>query len=179
MAFTYFWTGWQDFESRVVGHNTFTLTYNTFAPFWSYGGFDLDLYGRSISSYILKYYEFFWALHFSTQENNGLVCRNLFIINYPRYKTSPFLYQSQIYRVLNLKSGPYFNISNLFTTCYITQITWIYSNCRKWCPFFSLHLSTRFTMFLLNHFRNSTFHWRIPSKFFNKTLSTVDVRHPS
>jgi hypothetical protein len=24
---------------------------------------------------------------------------------------------------VQLKSGPYFNISNLFTTCYITQIT--------------------------------------------------------
>jgi len=28
-----------------------------------------------------------------------------------------------------------------------------------------------------NHFRDSTFYWRLPSKFFNKTLSTVDVRH--
>ena len=31
--------------------------------------------------------------------------------------------------------------------------------------------------FIFNHFRNSTFHWRLPSKFFKKTLSTVDVRH--
>jgi hypothetical protein len=33
---------------------------------------------------------------------------------------------------VQLKSGPYFNISNLFTTCYITQLTWIYSKCWKW-----------------------------------------------
>jgi hypothetical protein len=78
---------------------------------------------------------------------------------------------------VQIKSGPYFNISNLFTTCYITQLTWIYSKCWKWYPFISMHLSTRFTMFLLNHFRNSTFYWRLPSKIFNKTLSTVDVRH--
>ena len=42
-----------------------------------------------------------------------------------------------------------------------------------------------FTMFLatflgvlsfFNHFRNSTFYWRLPSKFFKETLSTVGVR---
>ena len=33
-----------------------------------------------------------------------------------------------------------------FTTCYITQLTCIYSKCWKWCPFISMHLSTRFTM---------------------------------
>jgi hypothetical protein len=35
-----------------------------------------------------------------------------------------------------------------FTTCYITQLTCIYSKCWKWFPFISMHLSTRFTMFL-------------------------------
>jgi hypothetical protein len=82
-----------------------------------------------------------------------------------------------------------------FTTCYITQITCIYSKCWKWCPFISMHLSTRFAMFLttflpitilvqkctcftefFNHFRNSTFYWRLPSKFFKETLSTVGVK---
>jgi len=61
-----------------------------------------------------------------------------------------------------------------FTTCYITQPTCIYSKCWKWCPFISMHLSTRFTMFLstfltvlsfFNHFRNSTFYWRLTSIF--------------
>jgi len=73
-----------------------------------------------------------------------------------------------------------------FTTCYITQLTCIYSKCWKWCPFISMHLSTRFTMFpatfisvlsFFNHFRKSTFYWRLPSKFFKETLSTVGVRH--
>ena len=31
---------------------------------------------------------------------------------------------------------------------------------------------------IFHNFRNSTFYWRLPSKFFQKTLSTVDVRHP-
>jgi hypothetical protein len=35
-----------------------------------------------------------------------------------------------------------------FAACYITQLTCIYSKCWKWCPFISVHLSTRFTMFL-------------------------------
>jgi hypothetical protein len=73
-----------------------------------------------------------------------------------------------------------------FKTCYITQLNYIYSKCWKWCPFISMHLSTRFTMFLatflsvllfFNHFRNSNFYWRLPSKFFKKTLYTVGVRH--
>jgi hypothetical protein len=46
------------------------------------------------------------------------------------------------------------------------------------CPFISMHLSTRFTcssqLFFftefLNHFRNSTFYWRLPSKFFKKNF---------
>jgi len=73
-----------------------------------------------------------------------------------------------------------------FTTCHITQLICIYSKCWKWCPFISMHLSTRFTMFLatflsvlsfFNHFRNSIFYWRLSSKFFKETLSTVGVRH--
>ena len=36
----------------------------------------------------------------------------------------------------------------IFTTCCITQLTSIYNKCWKWCPFISMHLSTRFTMFL-------------------------------
>jgi len=35
-----------------------------------------------------------------------------------------------------------------FTTCFITQLTCIYSKCCKWCQFISMHLSTRFTMFI-------------------------------
>ena len=35
-----------------------------------------------------------------------------------------------------------------FTTCYITQLVCIYSKCWKWCPFISVHLSTRYIMFL-------------------------------
>jgi hypothetical protein len=51
---------------------------------------------------------------------------------------------------VRLKSGPYFNISNLlrFTICYTTQLTCIYNKCWKWRPFTSMHLSTRVTMFL-------------------------------
>jgi len=73
-----------------------------------------------------------------------------------------------------------------FTRCYITQLTSIYSKCWKWCPFISMHLSTRFTMFLatflsvisfFNYFHNNTFYWRLPSKFSKETLSTVGVRH--
>jgi len=73
-----------------------------------------------------------------------------------------------------------------FTRCYITQLTCVYSMCWKWCRLISLHLSTRFTMFLttflsvlyfFNHFCNNTFYWRLPSKFFKGTLSTVGVRH--
>ena len=47
---------------------------------------------------------------------------------------------------VQLKSGPYFNMSYLlrFTTCCITQLTSIYSKCWKWCTFISMHLSTRF-----------------------------------
>jgi hypothetical protein len=74
-----------------------------------------------------------------------------------------------------------------FTICYITQLTCIYSWCWKWCSFISVHLLTSFTMFLttflsvlsyFNHFHNNTFYWRLPSKFFKETLSTVGVRHP-
>ena len=73
-----------------------------------------------------------------------------------------------------------------FTTSYITQLTCTYSKCWKWCPFISMHLSTCFAMFFatflsvlsfFNHFRNSTFYWRLSSKFFKETLSTVGVRH--
>jgi len=35
-----------------------------------------------------------------------------------------------------------------FTACYITQLTCIYIKCWKWCLFISMHLSTRFSMFL-------------------------------
>ena len=94
-----------------------------------------------------------------------------------------------MYRVFNLKVDRILIwVIHLlrFTTCYITQLTYIYSKCWKWCPFISVHLSTRFTMFLatflsvlslFNNFRNSAFYWRLPSKFFKQTLSTVGVRH--
>ena len=90
---------------------------------------------------------------------------------------------------VKLKSGPiliWVIYLLRFTTCYITQLTCIYSKCWKWCPLILMHLSTRFTMFLatflsvlsfFNHFSNSTFYWRLPSKFFIETLSTVGIRH--
>jgi len=96
---------------------------------------------------------------------------------------------STLYRVFNLKMDHiliWVIYLLRFTTCYITQLTCMYSKCWKWCPFISMHLSTHFTMFLVtflsvlsffNHFRNSTFYWRLPSKFFKETLSTVGVRH--
>jgi len=104
---------------------------------------------------------------------NAIDCSSLFVI----------------YRVFNLKMDRiliWVIYLLIFTTCYITQQTCIYSKCWKWCPFISMHLSTRFSMFLatflsvlsfFNHFRNSTFYWRLPSKFFKETLSTVGVRH--
>ena len=61
------------------------------------------------------------------------------------------LFWFEKYRVFNLKADRiliwviYFL---RFTSCYITQLTCIYSKCWKWCPFISVHLSTRFTMFL-------------------------------
>jgi hypothetical protein len=94
-----------------------------------------------------------------------------------------------IYRMFNLKVNlVLISVIYLlrFTTCYITQLTCIYSKCWKWCPFISMHLSTCFTMFLVtfltvlsvfNHIPNITFYWRLPSKFFKETLSTVGVRH--
>jgi hypothetical protein len=93
------------------------------------------------------------------------------------------------YRVFNLKVNRiliWVIYLLRFTICYITQLTCIYSKCWKWCPFISMHLSTGFTMFLatflsvlsfFTHFRNNTFYWRLPSKFFKETLSTVGLRH--
>jgi hypothetical protein len=90
---------------------------------------------------------------------------------------------------VQLKSGPiliWVIYLLRFTTCYITHLTCIYSKCWKWCPFISMHLSTRFTMFLatylsvlsfFNHFCNSTIYWRLPFKIFKETLSTVSIRH--
>jgi hypothetical protein len=105
----------------------------------------------------------------------------LILIMYNKY--------TYMYRVFNLKVDRiiiWVIYLLRFTTCYITQVTCIYSKCWKWCPLISMHLSTRFTMFLatflsvlsfFNHFRNSTYYWRLPSKFFQETLSTVGVRH--
>jgi len=97
---------------------------------------------------------------------------------------------------VQLKSGPiliWVIYLLRFTTCYITQLTCIYSKCWKWCPSISIHLSLVLTLtsayydscpkvnlfhgIFFNHFRNSTFYWRLPSKFFKETLSTVGVRH--
>jgi len=81
----------------------------------------------------------------------------------------------RLYRVFNLKVDRiliWVIYLLRFTTYHITELTCIYSKCWKWCPFISMHLSTRFTMFLatflsvllfFNHFRNSTFYW--PSVF--------------
>jgi len=105
------------------------------------------------------------------------------------YKTVEVLLLFSLYRVFNLKVDRiliWVIYLLRFTTCYITQLTGIYSNCWKWCPFISMHLSTCFTMFFatflsvlsfFNHFRNSTFYWRLSSKFFKETLSAVGVRH--
>jgi hypothetical protein len=93
-----------------------------------------------------------------------------------------------LYRVFNLKvDGILIWVIYLlrFTTCHITQLTCIYTKCWKWCPFNSMHLSTRFTMFLANFLSVLSFtssmawviYWRLPSKFFKKTLSTVGVRY--
>jgi len=52
---------------------------------------------------------------------------------------------------VQLKSGPilmWVIYLLRFTTCYITQLTCVYSKCWKWCPFVSVRLSTRFAMFL-------------------------------
>ena len=85
---------------------------------------------------------------------------------------------------VHLKSGPYFNMSNLFTKIYnmLYYTTCIYSKCWKWCPFISVHLSTCFTMFLATFlsvlsFTSSMAWWRLPSKFFKETMSTVGIRH--
>jgi hypothetical protein len=96
---------------------------------------------------------------------------------------------------VQLKSGPYFNMSNLCTKIYnkLYYTTNLYLNkCWKWCPFISLHLSTCFTMFLKTFisvlsftslmawviFIFNCFRFRgLPSKFFKETLSTVGLRH--
>ena len=44
-----------------------------------------------------------------------------------------------------------------FTTFYITQVTSIYNKCWKWCPFISMHLSTRFITFLATFLRVLSF----------------------
>jgi hypothetical protein len=88
---------------------------------------------------------------------------------------------------VQLKSGPYFNMSNLFTKIYnmLYYITNLYLQ-QVLEMIISVHLSTRFTMFLatfrsvlsfFNNFRSSTFYWHLPSKFFKGTLSTVGVSH--
>jgi len=72
-----------------------------------------------------------------------------------------------------------------FTTCYITQLTCIYSKCWKWCPFISVHLSTRFIMFLATFLSVLSFTSSMARvififktlKFLKETLSTVSVRH--
>ena len=56
-----------------------------------------------------------------------------------------------IYRMFNLKVDRiliWVIYLLRFIKCYITQLTCIYSKCWKWCPFISVHLSTRFTTFL-------------------------------
>jgi hypothetical protein len=65
-----------------------------------------------------------------------------------------------IYRVFNLKVDCiliWVIYLLRFTTCYITQLTCIYSKCWKWCPFISMHLWTRFTMFLANFLSHLSF----------------------
>jgi len=71
-----------------------------------------------------------------------------------------------------------------FTTCYITQLTCIYTKCWKWCPFISMHLSTCFTMFLATFLSILLFTYSMARVIFifkilnfSKKLSTVGVRH--
>ena len=108
---------------------------------------------------------------------------------YITYKIKQKHTKNKYIQGVQVKSGPiliWVIYLMRFTTCYITQLICIYSKCWKWCPFISMHLLTRFTMFLgtflsvlsfFNNFRNSTFCWHLPSKFFKETLSTVGVRH--
>ena len=73
------------------------------------------------------------------------------------------------YRVFNLKVDSiliWVIYLPRFTTCDFTQLTCIYSKCWKWCPFISVHLSTRFTMFLATFLTDcgscpkvNLFHW--------------------
>jgi len=80
------------------------------------------------------------------------------LLSYWKDYSDFFHFVNTVIQSVQLKSGLYFNISNLFTkiynmlyyttNLYITQLTCIYSKCWKWCPFISMHLSTRFTMFL-------------------------------
>ena len=63
----------------------------------------------------------------------------------------PLVGKYGLYRVFNLKMDRILiRVIYLlrFTTCYITQLTRIYSKCWKLCKFMSMNLSTRFTMFL-------------------------------
>ena len=56
-----------------------------------------------------------------------------------------------LYRVFNLKVDRtliWVIYLPRFITCYITQLTYIYSKCWKWCPFILMYLSTCFIMFL-------------------------------
>jgi len=69
-------------------------------------------------------------------------------------------------------------------TCYITQLTYIYSKCWKWCPFISMHLSTRFTMFLTTFLGVLSFTSSLARVIFifkilnfSKKLFTVGIRH--
>jgi len=67
------------------------------------------------------------------------LCNKQFLCNVPMHRVFNLKVNRILIQVIYLLQ---------FTTCYITQLTWIYSKCWKWCPFISMHLSTCFTMFL-------------------------------
>ena len=88
--------------------------------------------------------------------NNILVCTpSLFKRSLPlTFLTRTSYIYIYIYTVFSLKVGRiliWVIYLPRFTTCYITQLTCIYSKCWKWCSFISMHLSTRFTMFLATY----------------------------
>jgi hypothetical protein len=97
------------------------------------------------------------------QYNTCITINALLHVSAPTTPSSGFMIQSVIsshIQDVQLKSGSYSNTINLFlrfTTCYITQLTCIYSKCLKLCPFISMHLSTRFTIFLATFLRVLSF----------------------
>jgi len=115
--------------ARTCGH-TYTHTY---------------IYGlyvkQSHCSHLVNYmYPLWFGMLMSIKLKNGVWNIDCLLIIQPAF-----------YRVFNLKVDRiliWVIYLLRFTTCYIKQLTFIYSKCWKWCPFISTHLSTHFTMLL-------------------------------